>query len=86
MFRDVLWEVRAAPSNFAIHDLSEIFANTRELVFIDYCHTTESANARIASAIAVDVAVVLQTLRSIQSAPKDGEPIRGSRTPGLLRD
>jgi lysophospholipase L1-like esterase len=34
------------------HDLSGIFADESDLVFIDYCHTTESANARIASAIA----------------------------------
>ena len=35
-------------SDPAFHDLSGIFADEQKLVFIDYCHTTESANARIA--------------------------------------
>ena len=34
------------------HDLSRLFADATELVFIDYCHTTEAANDRIAEAIA----------------------------------
>jgi hypothetical protein len=42
------------------HDLSRIFADARGLVFIDYCHTTESANDRIAQAIARDA---LEALR-----------------------
>ncbi len=80
MFRDVLWEVRDSTdlSDPAFHDLSDLFADTTELVFIDYCHTTESANARIASAIAEDVAAVLRSLRSRQLTPKDGVPICGS--------
>ena len=36
----------------AFRDLSTIFDSTEGLVFIDYCHTTEAANARIASEMA----------------------------------
>jgi hypothetical protein len=52
---DVYDSVRTATrlnSNPAFHDLSAIFDDTEGLVFIDYCHTTESANARIAAAMA----------------------------------
>jgi lysophospholipase L1-like esterase len=41
------------------HDLSRIFADSADLIFIDYCHTTESANDRIAEAIARDALEVL---------------------------
>lgn len=41
------------------HDLSRVFSGSKELVFIDYCHTTESANERVAATIADDVAKVL---------------------------
>jgi len=47
--------MRASPqlkSDAAFRDLSAIFDDTEGLVFIDYCHTTEAANARIASAMA----------------------------------
>jgi hypothetical protein len=37
------------PAGF--HDLSRIFAPSADLVFIDYCHVTESANERIAEAM-----------------------------------
>ncbi len=40
--------LRADPS---FHDISRMFAGTETLVFIDYCHTTETANALIAAAI-----------------------------------
>ena len=40
----------------AFHDLSEIFVDEKNLVFIDYCHTTETANARIAEQMAAAVA------------------------------
>ena len=40
-------------------DLSTIFDDTEGLVFIDYCHTTEAANARIASAMAATVVEAL---------------------------
>ena len=45
-------ELKADP---AFHDLSGIFADEKKLVFIDYCHTTESANARIAEQMAAAV-------------------------------
>ena len=37
------------------HDLSRLFADSEDLIFIDYCHTTEAANDRIADVIARDV-------------------------------
>jgi lysophospholipase L1-like esterase len=42
-------------SDAAFRDLSTIFDDTEGLAFIDYCHTTEAANARIASAMAEKV-------------------------------
>ena len=52
--RDVYDEMARSPqlsSESAFHDLSSIFAEAQELVFIDYCHTTEAANAEIAEAM-----------------------------------
>jgi lysophospholipase L1-like esterase len=45
-------ELKADP---AFHNLSQIFAHEKSLAFIDYCHTTETANARIAETIAAAV-------------------------------
>jgi hypothetical protein len=42
-------------SETRFHDLSRLFADAEGLIFIDYCHTTESANERIAEVIANDV-------------------------------
>jgi hypothetical protein len=80
MFRDVLWEARASPSDLDFHDLSGIFDDSRELVFIDYCHTTESANARIAMAMAENVAALLPVILPDKRKPKDrdGQPFGGS--------
>jgi lysophospholipase L1-like esterase len=53
-FRAVYEKIRAVPAlnaDPAFRDLSAIFAAEQKLVFIDYCHTTESANARIAEQI-----------------------------------
>ena len=55
MFRAVYDRIQTSPelkADPAFHDLSGIFDGTEGLVFIDYCHTTESANARIAAAMA----------------------------------
>ena len=51
-FRAVYEKIRVSPvlnADPAFHDLSGIFVDEQKLVFIDYCHTTESANARIAA-------------------------------------
>ena len=69
MFREVQRQLRDSTTlrnDPAFHDLSDIFADSSDLVFIDYCHTTESANARIASAIAEGVAAVLPFIRPEQ--------------------
>jgi lysophospholipase L1-like esterase len=55
IFRAVDQRIRSSPgltTNAAFHDLSRIFDGTQGLTFIDYCHTTESANQRIAEAMA----------------------------------
>ncbi len=62
LFRNVLRLVRESATSGthpAFHDLSGIFDDTDGLVFIDYCHTTELANERIAKAIADDVTRLL---------------------------
>ena len=62
-------------TNAAFRDLSTIFDDTEGLVFIDYCHTTETANARIAAAM---VTKVLETLVARQ--PKQVEWAPRSRS------
>ena len=68
---DVYDCMRTSPrlkSDAAFRDLSTIFDDTEGLVFIDYCHTTEAANARIASAMAANVLGVLSS--RAPAAPK----------------
>lgn len=58
MFREVHQSIRgsaALRSDSAFRDLSGIFGGSPKLIFIDYCHTTESANQQIAAAIVNDV-------------------------------
>jgi hypothetical protein len=58
MFRAVYEKIRASPGLKAdpgFHDVSTIFSHDKSLVFIDYCHTTEAANDRIADEIAAAV-------------------------------
>ncbi len=83
MFRAVLLELHASTlprGNTAFHDLSDLFSNSHDLVFIDYCHTTESANARIAHAIAEDITAMLSLIRPARRKPTDddGRPRGGS--------
>ena len=40
----------------AFHDLSGTFVAQKKLVFIDYCHITETANEQIADQIAANLA------------------------------
>lgn len=47
----------------AFHDLTRIFDDDPNLVYIDYCHTTESANARLAGEIARAVVPLLDKVR-----------------------
>ncbi len=49
-------ELRADPR---FHDLSRVFAGSTELVFIDYCHTTEAANERVAASFVDELVKVL---------------------------
>jgi len=73
MFRDVHTAISASNtlrSNRAFRDLSGIFGESRNLVFIDYCHTTESANRQIAGVIVEDV---IEALRRAPLAGPDPE-------------
>jgi hypothetical protein len=56
------------------HDLSRLFADSPGLVFIDYCHTTEFANERIAEAMA---ARALDVLRRARPEQHGGDPRTG---------
>jgi hypothetical protein len=66
-------------NNPAFHDLSRIFADTKGLVFIDYCHTTEAANAQIAARMADEVVAVLRSTR-----PQDRKPSNGGGGPSRV--
>ena len=80
MFRDVSAALHASTalgSDPAFHDLSGIFAESNGLVFIDYCHTTEAANARVAAAMAGDLAPILRS-----PAPPGRKPADGGSRPG----
>jgi lysophospholipase L1-like esterase len=64
MFRAVQTRIRASSrlkADAAFHDASTVFDDSDGLVYIDYCHTTEAANARIATAIADGV---IESLRA----------------------
>jgi len=72
IFRDVHSRISASStlrSDPAFRDLSGIFGDSRNLVFIDYCHTTESANLRIAAAIVEDVIEALRRALLAESKP-----------------
>jgi lysophospholipase L1-like esterase len=71
---EVYEAIRTSPdigAERSFHDLSRIFADSRELIFIDYCHTTESANDRIAAVIAGHA---LDVLRAAAGNRRRGEP------------
>jgi lysophospholipase L1-like esterase len=58
-------ELKADP---AFHDLSGIFADSDALVFIDFCHTTEKGNARIAEVILSRLPELSGTARGASSS------------------
>jgi lysophospholipase L1-like esterase len=75
IFRDVHAKIStssALRANSAFRDLGGIFGESRNLVFIDYCHTTESANLRIAAAIVEDVIEALRRAPLAASKPGSG--------------
>ncbi len=74
MFREVHSKISTSStlrSDPAFRDLSGTFGDAHNLVFIDYCHTTESANVRIAAAIVEDVIEVLRRSPPGESNPKE---------------
>jgi hypothetical protein len=50
----------AAPPRARFRDLGGLFDETNELIFTDFCHTTEAANAAIAAAMLPDVIEALR--------------------------
>jgi lysophospholipase L1-like esterase len=55
MVSEQISESRELKADPAFHDLSGIFADEKNLAFVDYCHTTEIANARIVEKMAAVV-------------------------------
>ena len=79
---DVYDWMRTSPqlkADSAFHDLSTIFDETEGLVFIDYCHTTEAANARIASAMAEKVLEALSSPLPDSRKPAGADRGRGPK-------
>ena len=77
MFHDVLRLIRETSKlgdHSAFHNLSGVFDDSDSLVFIDYCHTTESANARIAKRVGDDV---MRLLRALQKEKRKTEEAGG---------
>jgi hypothetical protein len=80
LFREVYGKVRESAElkvDPAFRDLSRLFDDSRNLIFIDYCHTTESANARVAAEMAVGVIETLQ-----RPWPDGRKPDRDDGGPG----
>jgi hypothetical protein len=77
MFREVQTRLSGRPSlrsDPAFRDLGSFFGDSQDLVFIDYCHTTESANLRIAERIVDDV---IEAVRS--GPPAASKPERSAK-------
>lgn len=47
------------PPRVQFRNLAALFAESDSLIYVDFCHTTESANALVAEAIAADIAPLL---------------------------
>ena len=62
--------------------MSRIFADEKALIFIDYCHTTETANARIAEQIAAAVFLHIKERSFGLSSSRQVEPSRKKGPPG----
>ena len=74
IFREVYGKVRDSAEREpdpAFRDLSGLFSDSRNLIFIDYCHTTESANAWVAAEMAVGVVDSLRGLQLDNRKPGD---------------
>jgi lysophospholipase L1-like esterase len=72
MFNRVYSKVRGSnelENNRAFLDLSKIFHDDPETRFIDYCHTTETANAQLAASMAEVLLPALQELGTLPIAP-----------------
>jgi lysophospholipase L1-like esterase len=59
-------ELRANPM---FHDLSREFSRSKELIFIDYCHTTESGYERVAQAMLGPIEAALSARSSGSKSP-----------------
>jgi hypothetical protein len=84
IFHEVYDKVRDSAEmrvNPAFRDLSRLFTDSRNLIFIDYCHTTESANARVAAEMAAGVIQTLQ--RPLPNGRKPDRDDGGPRQKGV---
>jgi hypothetical protein len=78
MFRHIETAIRASKAlsaDRAFRDLSDSLAGSNQLVFIDYCHTTEAANTVIAELMADDVMAAITPVTSVGPGSNDrGRP------------
>jgi lysophospholipase L1-like esterase len=85
MFAEVYSQIHSSlvlKSDRAFRDLSGIFADTEGLVFIDYCHTTEAANAPIADAI---VQSVIAAVKAGLADDRKASPLGGGPGGALVK-
>ncbi len=66
-------------SDAAFRDLSTVFDDEEGLIFIDYCHTTEVANARIASTMAATAVKALSNPALADRKPTGRDRGSGSK-------
>ncbi len=70
-FSSVYESIRSSPELRAhrrFHDLSREFGRSEDLVFIDYCHTTESGDERIARAMLGPIEAALRARSSLSTS------------------
>lgn len=74
IFLDVYKQIETEPeleSNERWHNISQIFGDSPDLLYTDYCHLTERGNAVIAKRIADDVAAI--------AGAKKGDPAESAK-------
>ena len=72
IFLDVYKQIeaeRALQSNTRWHDISQIFGDSPEVFYSDYCHLTERGNAVVAARMTDDVAAIAGAQDSDRAEP-----------------
>jgi hypothetical protein len=67
-FRGVYGRMSQASAKNGIHDISGVFENSDEPLFIDECHITERGNLLVAGKMLPDVIAILNMMKSNQPA------------------